>query len=214
MRLYITAREQLVALQRSTGRKHPAVATLGSQIDSMLHLEAHFHYAIPGKKGKVPVRPEPGVSSPGPVLSTGDRYRLECTVSDSCYLYVYQVDSEGKVDQLPDPSPYVDPTFPQARRTYFFPAGDKDWFTLDDQEGPETLYFVAARMPSRDLQNIYRQYREATGPEKDQYRERLVVRLKERQQARTAGVRGVFFTTFTFQHESRGEGKEDPVSSH
>ena len=211
---FITAREQLVALQQNTRSKHSAVVALSGQIDSVLHLEAHFHYAIPGRKGKVPVRPEPGTSSPRPVLRSGDRYRIECTVSDTCYLYVYQVDSAGKVDQLPDPSPYVDPLFLQAGRTYFFPGGDKDWFTLDDQEGPEMLYFVAARTPSRDLQDIYRQYREATGPEKGMYRERLVVHLKKRQQARTAGVRGVFLSTFTFLHESRREPSRSPVSPH
>ena len=113
---------------------------------------------------------------------------------------MYQVDSRGKLDPLPGASSPSGPIRLTAGATRFLPPGKTDWFTLDQQDGEETIYFVASRRPGRDLEDTYGQLLRAPETKKDTFHRTLMEKIKTRAQAREAGIKGVFYTAFTFQH--------------
>jgi tRNA A-37 threonylcarbamoyl transferase component Bud32 len=82
----------------------------------------------------------------GAALTTGDRYRIEVRPGSAGHLYVFQVDSRGKLD-------LIFPRLPQAEfssgenpvvagRTITLPSGGRA-FNLDNHVGVEQVYAVA-----------------------------------------------------------------------
>ena len=173
------------------------VEYLQHQLRDELQLAINFHYRADGKEGQVTL----GGPAEEVALGFKDLYRLSQMVSDSCYLYVFQVDAQGQVDRLPRSDPAAAPFFFRGGAPAWLPPRQGDWFRLDDSVGRETLYFAASRRPSRDLEAAYRALVEAPAAEKQRRRDALIEQLQDRERARAMGIGGVFFQRFDFKHE-------------
>ena len=196
----------LVAITVATGLAIYSIYQPASGADSLnkpLRLEIDFHYwdRTTLKKDTVPIG---SAASPRDeiVLRSGDYYRFSITASDSCYLYVYQVDTQGKVDRMPDPVPISEPGFLEASITYFLP-GAFSRFYLDEQTGRETIYFVGSRRRSKDLEETYQRFLQVPEMKKDGLRRALLEKIETRDRAGSEGVKGVFYAVFTFRHDPR-----------
>jgi len=160
-----------------------------------------------GKKLSVPIQlilpPGQGsVQGQEASIPSGSGFKLHLIPGDTCYLNIYQLDSHNNLDQLfPNSGATPEKNPLRAGKTYRIPSGEKR-FILDQNTGQETLYFVASRWPSRDLEELFEQFKNASGQkEKDTYCKRLIERIKARHHARSAGVEGCFYKEYAFQHE-------------
>ena len=196
---HLQARELLDEFLQREGEQDERVLELSHQLSDSLDLGITFHYLKSGQQGTRPISPSHSSRDPV-VLRSGDLYRFSCTMSDSGFLYAYQVDSRGKLDRLPGASSSSGPVRLEAGSTRFLPPGETDWYALDEQDGQETIYFVASRRPGRDLEKIYAQLLRAPETKKGAIRRTLMEKIKTRAQAREAGIMGIFYAAFTFQH--------------
>lgn len=135
-------------------------------------------------------------------LGAGDAYWLECAATDSCFLYAFQIDSRGKVNQLPESATTYSALL-EPGKLHRLPG--KGWFHLDQNKGIETIYLVATRMRSRDLEDIYQLLLADSTVEKENYRENLLKGFKSRKRALTAGLEGIYYADFSFLHISDSE---------
>jgi hypothetical protein len=107
-----------------------------------LNIDVNYVYRSSGKGKAVTL-------GNGAVLQSGDTYKLQFTPKQFSYIYVFQVDSSGKIQQLFPMSEFKgmklgneNPVLPN--KTYQIPAQDKS-FRLDNQTGTEKIYFLATR---------------------------------------------------------------------
>jgi hypothetical protein len=97
----------------------------------------------------------------GGVLKSGDHYKIRFTPEESGYVYIFQVDSSGTVYQLFPMQEWqgvvLDNNNPvRAGTTYMLPADNKS-FVLDNQNGSETIYFMASRKQDPDISKLAEQ---------------------------------------------------------
>lgn len=92
----------------------------------------------------------------GTVLRDGDHYKITFTPQADGYIYIFQTDTSGKVYQLFPMSSMkgvevhnYNPV--KANVTYTLPAADKSFY-LDEQQGEEKIYFIAAKQPDQTLE--------------------------------------------------------------
>ena len=84
----------------------------------------------------------------GSVLTSKDAYRLNLRLDHDCFVYVWQVDSQGKIFWLYPQNPTCDfssgsnPSL--ASKGVQLPPGSSDGFELDDTVGIEHLYVAAS----------------------------------------------------------------------
>jgi hypothetical protein len=93
------------------------------------------------------------------VLKSHDHYKIIFTPLEESYVYLFQMDSAGKIYQLFPMKRFKDivlnNTNPvQANTTYYIPGKDKS-FALDERTGTETIYFIATRQPDVELEQQY-----------------------------------------------------------
>jgi len=94
----------------------------------------------------------------GALLRSGDRYKIVFQPDKDSYVYVFQLDSSGKLNRL----------FPMIEcqeiilnninpvkkgLTYHIPARD-GFFELDNNTGEERFYFIVSEKPNQYLENI------------------------------------------------------------
>jgi hypothetical protein len=188
---YLDAHRELQALQTSYP-ENEELYTLLDRLERPLHIQSVL--LLPPGQG----------SNQGEMLSipSGGGFQFQFTPSDTCYLYIYQLDSYNNVAQLfpnPEATPETNPL--QAGTMYQIPAG-ANWFILDQHSGQEMVYFVASRWPAQDLEELFeRLSNTAQLAEKEAYRHKLIERLRVRAQTQATGVGGVFYQEYTFQHE-------------
>ncbi|KOR32444.1 hypothetical protein TI05_07225 [Achromatium sp. WMS3] len=101
----------------------------------------------------------------GSVLYSGDRYKITFTSNQKVWLYLYQTDSSGKIFQLFPATKMFGRTLNQlnpvpANETRTVPL-DNGWFILDDQQGTEFLYLIAAPQQDKVLEASYLAYQQA-----------------------------------------------------
>jgi hypothetical protein len=104
----------------------------------------------------------------GDTLRSGDHYKIILKPDETCYIYIYQVDSAGQVFQLFPMSEFkgvkVNNENPAMKgRNYVLPAPDKS-FKLDKQVGKERIYLIASRDPNPELEGLYRSLQSARQP--------------------------------------------------
>ncbi len=105
----------------------------------------------------------------GPVLSLedssalkhGDVYKILFSAQESCYVYLFQVDNTGEVEQLFPASSYtglnlenVNPV--QSGRRYAVPAHNK-FFEVVEQSHLQALYLLAFRRRNAQLEEQYQE---------------------------------------------------------
>lgn len=85
------------------------------------------------------------VLEPGGALASNEEYRISFTPGQNGYVYLYQIDSTGKVQPIfpnPDLSPLDNPV--QAQRSYSVPP-DGQWLKLDANRGEEQIVAIASK---------------------------------------------------------------------
>ena len=135
-------------------------------------------------------------------IASGSGYHLNVTCSDTCYLYIYQLDSKQNIDRL----------FPNAQATgvqnpllsmkaYKFPD-QENWFVLDENTGHETIFIMASRFPAYDMDELFTKFNSADNEAlKDEYLSQLLQRFASRKDAGTDGLHGCFYEELAFYHE-------------
>jgi hypothetical protein len=95
----------------------------------------------------------------GATLRSGQYYKIIFTPSEESYVYIFQTDSSGKIYRLFPMQEFqgrtlnnLNPVTPD--NTYYIPAKNLS-FVLDQQVGPETIYFLAARQRQPELELYY-----------------------------------------------------------
>jgi hypothetical protein len=93
------------------------------------------------------------------VLHSGDHFKIVFTPAEDCYVYILNIDSQNKVvslfpmDELGGVT--VNNLNPvKGGQTYYLPAPKKAFF-LNQETGPETIYFLATRTRDTELEAIY-----------------------------------------------------------
>ena len=85
-------------------------------------------------------------------LSSHDAYRIYLHPNSQCYVYIYQVDSQGNGAWL-FPSEDVSKKNPLKPRDAWIPSRNHT-FVLDETVGTESIYLVATQQPATDLEAI------------------------------------------------------------
>jgi len=92
----------------------------------------------------------------GEHLSSGAEFQIHFRPEQDCYLYGVSVDSQGHVFALiPHPEGLLNNAL-QAGKSYVLPAPGK-FYQLDQNQGQETLYLIAAHQPQPDIHYLLQQ---------------------------------------------------------
>lgn len=135
------------------------------------------------------------------VIASGGGFKIRFTLDDVGFLYVYQLDSHNKLDQLfPNEAATTQGNPLQAGKTYQIPAKEEDYFILDQSPGMERVHLVASRWLAKDLEELAEQFLKADETSKDHYRELLLARLKARRQSCAVEAGSCFYHEHIFQH--------------
>jgi hypothetical protein len=142
----------------------------------------------------------------GDTLSSADSYHLELEVASGGYLYVFQVDSQGKLTVLHPAIPAskystgINPV-PTGGRVRIPPKGEN--LRLDESLGIEHLYLVVNAVPWPALEGSIA-HLDASGPDP-------VLPAKKIEQPFHLALRGVGGTTKTTDPESARPADRPPV---
>ena len=140
----IAIRQPLLILPREKGQK--AIQT------EPLDFKINYVYRTGGEGNFKPL-------TDGGVLHSGDYYKIIFTPVEDSYVYIFQVDSANKLFRLFPIQGFNNVTVNhrnpvKAGQTYYIPSKHQS-FELDEQTGPETLYFVATRQDDVILNQHY-----------------------------------------------------------
>jgi hypothetical protein len=93
----------------------------------------------------------------GSVLRSGGHVGITFRPESDCFVYVFWWDSKGSVGRLfPNPKLCEGSSAVKAQQTYWLPSlGGECWYVLDDQQGEETICFVASRERNPKLESLY-----------------------------------------------------------
>ena len=130
-------------------------------------------------------------------LTADDSYRLVMQTAGERYVYVYQLDSRGKLMNLFPNHVYSSIQNPlNQEQTYHVPS-DPDWFHLGEKKGEERIYVVASAQLMRELEELYMQYDSADS--RGKRREALSQLLKELDDEST--IEDTVVWRFAFSHQ-------------
>jgi len=90
----------------------------------------------------------------GMVMYSNDNYAIYFKPNKTCYIYVFQQDSTGKVYRLfPNPAYGTEANPVSGGREYWTPSKDT-WLYLDESVGKEWLYVIASTEKSTKLEGL------------------------------------------------------------
>jgi len=154
--------EHALALLEEALRKNPddkALNELQSLLNERLSLNVKFHYFLERKNYKTTTSISPSI-----VLTSRDPYYLTITPSRTCYLYLFQVDSSGKIEALYPNRRYSSGGNPVPPGRLRIPDGFR-WLRLDEIRGMETVYLIATRLENKRLEDLSRRISSDKRPE-------------------------------------------------
>ena len=93
----------------------------------------------------------------GETLTRDDNYKVAFQSNLPCHIYIAQFDSTGKVDPI-FPSPYAAGTNPVQPHTQHSVPDGPYWFYLDQNQGIETIYFLASMNRCPDIEEMFRTF--------------------------------------------------------
>ncbi|MDM8560682.1 DUF4384 domain-containing protein [Candidatus Parabeggiatoa sp. HSG14] len=101
----------------------------------------------------------------GGTLHSGDYFKIIFTPDEDCYVYIFQVDSANQLFRLFPMKSFGGVTVDnfnavKSGKTYYIPAEHQS-FELDNQIGPEMIYFVATRQKDIVLEKQYQAFQKA-----------------------------------------------------
>jgi len=112
-------------------------------------------------KSVIPTRGVPGkeivekIIKEGDTLYSNDHCRINFELGQDAYAYVLYYDSRGKLHQLyPDPAVEI-PQKVKGNTKYTIPAGENNWFKLDNHLGRETVFVLASHQPISGLKETF-----------------------------------------------------------
>ena len=91
----------------------------------------------------------------GDYLKEDDRYKIKITSDEDGYVYVYQIDSTGKLDNLLKGAGKHHQHFPlKAGEPLFLPSEDAS-YELDGNKGVESIFVVVTEEPDPTVEKTY-----------------------------------------------------------
>jgi len=162
------------------------VAQVWKQLDSLSTTTAQTTQGFEFKMNYVYRSQGQGEFKPltdGTTLQSGDHYKIIFEPGQNGYAYLFQVDSAKQLYQLFPMQSFAGVTVNhrnpvKAGQRYYLPAKDKS-FVLDNQKGPEKLYFTASHQPDVVLENFYQALQKAPKKAKAQLQTQLAQMLLE-----------------------------------
>jgi hypothetical protein len=96
------------------------------------------------------------------ILQSGDHYKIIFTPAEESHVSIFQVDSANKLFRLFPLSGFENVTVKhtnpvQGGKTYYVPS-QYESFELDEQTGPETIYFVSSKQADIVLEQQYQAF--------------------------------------------------------
>jgi outer membrane protein OmpA-like peptidoglycan-associated protein len=111
-----------------------------------LEIDVDFLYLRDGE----PTRMYEGIE-----LTSRDRYQVYFKPAQDCFVYVYQQDAAGKIDQLfPNPQWTQDSPAVKAEAEYWLPGSDT-YFFLDETRGTERIFVLVTRRQAQDVEDAF-----------------------------------------------------------
>jgi hypothetical protein len=86
------------------------------------------------------------------VLTSGSGYSIYVNPSDTCYLYVYQIDALGKAFKLFPNEEYETALNPIQPSVGIWLPNEKRLYSLDETTGKEFIYVFASPLPIREFE--------------------------------------------------------------
>jgi len=179
----------------------PDMDKLRQDMETPTKLAVNFQYQRPRSKPTEKME----VSSPGLVdlyLTPKDNYRMFIETHSPCYLYIFQIDAEGRVDRL-FPNPFYNktdnPVLPLL--SLQIPFTHSEWLYLEEVglEAPpkkNTLYFLATPWPAKHLDELYgKLHRETNRESRNEILKEFMAALDD---WKTAQMPALYFQEFSF----------------
>lgn len=174
--------------------ENPDLKKLWSQIMDNLTVDVKFHYLIGRKKYKMTNNLSPELT-----LTPRDPYYLTINPSHNCYLFVFQVDSAGKINVVYPNKEYSSSENPLLPGPLRIPDGFK-WFYLDETKGMETLYIMATRIENERLEDLSIRIRSENNPEAAAILTQELISYLKSVESTANKVPGVALKVYEFTH--------------
>ena len=117
-------------------------------------------------------------------LHSGDHYKIIFAPAQKTYVYLFQQDASGNIEQLFPRQGSADNQNPtRPKETYFVP-GQSQWFFLDNTTGTERFYFLVSEQADKLLEDQYQQVVNARQQQEAQKIRKTQKRLEAMIQAR------------------------------
>lgn len=130
-------------------------------------------------------------------LTAHDSYRLVMQTANERYVYIYQLDSRGRLINLFPNNLYSSAQNPLDQEQIYHIPSDPDWFHLSEKKGEERIYVFASAQPMQELEQLYAQYDSADS--RGKRREALQHLLKELDEETT--IEDTVVWKFAFSHQ-------------
>jgi len=200
---FAEAKRVLESMKNGSG---PEVDHVRQEMDTRLDLMVKFQYQRPhsGPSGKMDLT-SPRLANL--TLTPKDNYRMFIETLSPAYLYVFQVDAEGRVDRL-FPNPFYNktdnPVLPLL--SLQIPFAHSEWLYLEEipREAPprrNTLYFLASPWPAKHLDELYGKLHQEANPAA---RNEVLRKFMDALEAwKTSGIAACFSQELTFAQSAR-----------
>lgn len=128
-------------------------------------------------------------------LTADDNYKLIIQPAIDLYVYVYQLDSSGKLTRL-FPNANINNARNPLKESYIYHLPAKpNWLFLGKKPGMEKLYILASEQPISQLDDLYEKYSQEAGQEKSS------PLLKQLEHIEQDEYSGVIKWEFSFEHK-------------
>jgi hypothetical protein len=132
-------------------------------------------------------------------LMSDEPYHLLCDVSESCYLYIFQLTSSDVLASLFPNDNYSPLLNPVENSMIRIPDGI-NWIYLDENPGTETIYLLASRWRHQHLESLIHQKGKAKNSPQKITSKKKILEYLEAQYSASDELPGLVFSKYTFKH--------------
>jgi len=166
-------RSGLVSEKGVTTKEPPKRGGRGPKKGLVFFKQLIFHYQKQGSRTAQAIN----IQAPQQeriTLTSDDNYSLFLQPAGDFYIYIYQLDSYGKLVKIFPNDVYSSVQNPiRQGQTYRFPS-EPNWFYLIKNKGEERIYIVASAQQKQDWEGLYAQYDKADKSKKQEILSRLL----------------------------------------